>query len=304
MYRSTHNLQTTSKVNKSGSLALDTALGTRGFTSARMVEISGDTGVGKTTLALHAIASCQQAGNEAAYIDAEYALDLCYAQKVGVNIDTLLVAQADSAEKCFEIAETLIESLAVKLIVIDSIAALLPVAFRKLGLDSPDFSMLEQSKVLLNGFLRLRSALKKSDCTVIFTNQLRAVNMKSGGYEMRSFGGKPVNNLMATRVRLKKGGDIKQQGNVIGHHCEMSVIKHKDGNSGGCCSTPMLYNSGMSLSYETLCSSIKHGVVKRKRTGYYFGENRLGLNGSQAKMLLDENPRMRTMINDMLLSIH
>ncbi|CAH7370015.1 recombination protein RecA [Vibrio crassostreae] len=290
------------KANSTGTLALDAALGTGGFTFGRMVEVSGDTGTGKTTLALHAVAACQQQGGVAAFFDPEFALDLSYARKLGVDVSSLLFSQPKTAEQTFDTAETLIKSGTVRVLVIDSIAALLP----KSHLDAPttgtDTSALEHSRILADGFCKLRIALRETKCTVIFTNQLRMKQVTATEFEATSIGGRPVANFMATRVRLLHGNDIRCRGRVTGHHCEMSVIKHKDGKSGGRGSTPIIYQSGMALSYETLVTGIRTGLVQRNASGFYALGHRLGATGIQAKLLLDKKPTLRIMINTKLLN--
>lgn len=288
--------------NSTGTFALDSALGTGGFTFGRMVEISGDNGTGKTTLALHAVAACQQQEGVAAYLESEFALNLSYARKLGVDINSLLFTQPKNAEQAFDTAEILIKSGAVRIIVIDSIASLLPKAHQESSVVGSDGYALEHSRILAEGFGKLRAALKGTKCTVIFTNQLRMKQVSPTQFVASSVGGKPVINFMATRVRLLRGNRIFHHGRVTGHHCEMSVIKNKDGKSGNRGSTPIIYQKGMALSYETLTNGIRKGLVQRNENGFYAFGRCLGATGSQAKKFLDSKPTLRFMINTKLLN--
>ena len=298
------NVASSVQSHSTGSLVLDRALGTKGYTVTRMVELSGHTGTGKTTLALHAVAACQVAGGTAAFLDAEHALDLSYAMRVGVDTHGLIFSQPKTAEQAFATALTLIESGLVEIIVIDSIAALLPKAHQTKSLFDDEENALEHSRVLADGFVKIRKALKTSNCTVIFTNQLR---QKPNRYDQEAFssvGGRPVLNMMATRIRLTKSYDILKNNSLIGHHCIINVIKHKDGVEGKSVTLPLIYNKGMALSHETLKYCANKGYLQKDSVGAIFVRGRyLGSSINQVKLYLDQNPRLRSSLNRRLLTI-
>ncbi|MDF4421646.1 ATPase domain-containing protein [Vibrio parahaemolyticus] len=288
--------------HSTGSLSLDIALGTQGFTHGRMVEISGNAGVGKTTLALNCLAACQQLGELAAFLDPEFSLDREYARAVGVNLRDLLFSQPLTAEQTFETAVSLINSGSVGVLVIDSIAALLPKQQKCQPVAGTDLSALEHSRTLASGFTALRSALKGTSSTVVFTNQLRMKkDPVSGRFTPESLGGKPVANFMATRIRMLRGNTITNGTETIGHHCRMKVVKHKDGESGGNASTPIIYQRGIASSYETLTAGLSAGVVVRTAAGFYAFGQHLGRSGVAAKNYLDQKPGFRFMLNTRML---
>lgn len=299
------NVASWDKSHSTGSLVLDSALGTKGYTVTRMVELSGHTGTGKTTLALHAVAACQVSGGTAAFLDAEHALDLSYAMRVGVDTNALVFSQPKTAEQAFATALTLIESGLVEIIIIDSIAALLPKAHQNKSLFEDEENALEHSRVLANGFVKLRKALKSSNCTVIFTNQLRQKPNKHGQDSFASVGGRPVLNMMATRIRLSKSYDILKNQSLIGHHCDIEVMKHKDGVEGKSVTLPLIYNKGMALTHETLKYCADKGYLKKDTSGSIFVRGRyLGPNITQVKTYLDQHPKLRNSLNRRLLNMN
>jgi recombination protein RecA len=288
--------------HSTGSLSLDIALITQGFIHGRMVEISGDAGVGKTTLALNCLAICQQQGELAAFLDPEFSLNKEYARAVGVNLRDLLFSQPPTAEQTFETAMSLINSGSVGVLVIDSIAALLPKEQECQPVTGTDLSALEHSRTLASGLSALRSALKGTSTTVVFTNQLRMKkDPVSGRFSPESLGGRPVTNFMATRIRLLHGHTITNGAKTIGHHCRMKVMKHKDGESGGNASTPIIYQRGIASSYETLTAALSEGVVVRTAAGFFVFGQHLGRSGVAAKNYLDQKPGFRFMLNTRML---
>lgn len=286
-----NNLTTAINSTSTGSLSLDVALGTRGFTWGRLVELSGDAGVGKSTLALNSIHDCQLNGGIGAYIDAEHAMDIGYVKALGIDLHNLVFSQPLNSEHVFEMVLKLIGIANV--IVVDSIAALAP----------SDKGSSNYGVILSGGFARIRERLKGTETTVIFINQLRnKCNPVTGHYESVSIGGQPVNNFMATRVRLFYGsGIIDHEGALVGHHCNMRVLKHKDGQSGGYATTPILYRKGVANSYETLKLGLRSGVIRRTSTGLFINGRIIGANGSEAKFMLDKEPFLRSSINSELL---
>lgn len=292
-----------SLASSTGSLALDRVLGTGGWSKSRMIELSGSNGSGKTTLALHSIAACQLSGGVAAFLDSEFSLHAPYAKAVGVDINELIYCQPPTLEQAFTIASKLISSGAIDLLVCDSITSLLPQEHTSLVFDDSRAYALEHSNVLAKGLVNLRLLLQETGSTVIFTNQLRQINVGNGEGGATSTGGIPVKNLMATRVRLTKGASIIKNNQKIGHYCQMSVNKHKDGRSGGIVSIPMMHDNGFALSYETLSAGLSLGVVRQSRNGFYADNGRfLGATGNQAKATLDKWPNLRLHINKELLN--
>lgn len=287
----------------SGSLALDRVLGTGGWSKSRMIELSGTNGSGKTTLALHSIAACQLSGGVAAFLDSEFALHPPYAQAVGVDINELIYSQPPTLEQAFTTALELISSRVIDLLVCDSITSLLPREQTSSVFDDSRAYALEHSNYLAKGLAELRLLLQETGATVIFTNQLRQVDTGNVGSIAASTGGRPVKNLMATRVRLSKGDAIIKNNQQIGHYCRMLVNKHKDGRSGGIVSIPMMHERGFALSYETLSAGLSQGVVRQSRNGFYADNGRyLGATGFQAKATLDKWPNLRLHINRELLN--
>lgn len=287
----------------SGSLALDQVLGTGGWSKSRLIELSGTHGSGKTTLALHSIATCQLSGGVAAFLDSEFSLHPPYAQSVGVDISELIYSQPPTLEQAFTTASELISSRAIDLLVFDSITALMPQTQRGSIFEDSRAYALEHSNLLAKGLAELRLLLQETGSTVIFTNQLRQVDYGNVGSITSSTGGKPVKNMMATRVRLTKGDSIIKNNQQIGHYCQMSVDKHKDGRSGGVVSIPMIHERGFALSYETLSAGLNQGVVKQLKNGFYADNGRfLGATGYQAKETLDKWPNLRLHINKELLN--
>ncbi len=287
----------------SGCLSLDIALSsTRGYSRKRQCEISGETGTGKTTLALHAICHCQATGGIAAFLDAEFALDPSYASKVGVDMGKLLFSQPRTAEQAFSTILQLIESDSVQLIVVDSIAAMLPRTHLNRPILADEDAALEQSRVLAKGFAKVRLALKEHDCIVLYTNQLRQCQNKDGNLKYTSVGGRPVANFMATRIRLEHGENIYQHGARIGHRCHMSVRKHKDGSPGGWATVPLIYEKGLAVGFDTYSKAINAGVVSRYASGIYDLSGRyLGSDNCSVKESLECDDQLRIRMNGSVL---
>ncbi|MGL1337460.1 ATPase domain-containing protein [Vibrio parahaemolyticus] len=293
-------LQTKSSIT-TGILVIDAILGTNGYSTDRMIEVAGMPGTGKTTFALHNVACCQSMGLTAAYLEPECALDLRYAETVGVDLNKLIFAQPKTAEQCFEMAISLVESKAVKLVVIDSIASLTPHAqYHNKGWQFEE-DAIEMSRLLAKWFSKLRLSLKGTDAVVVFTNQLRSKTDNIGNSQFISYGGIPVERFMATRLLLSKGAEIHQNKTHIGQQCLIDVIKHKDGHSGSRAQIPLLYRKGLSLSYDTITKAIRFGVLTRNGCGYYALGQHLGVTGKGAKETLDNKPRLRLHIQKEVL---
>lgn len=288
--------QTNSSIT-TGILAIDAILGTNGYSTDRMIEVAGKPGTGKTTFALHNVASCQSMGLTAAYLEPECALDLRYAETVGVDLNKLIFAQPKTAEQCFEMAISIIETKAVKLVVIDSIASLTPHAqYHNIGWQFEE-DAIEMSWLLAKWFSKLRLALKGTDSVVVFTNQLRSKTDNTGNSQYISYGGMPVERFMATRLLLGKGADIHQSKVHIGQLCLIEVIKHKDGLCGNRTHIPLIFRKGFSISYDTMTKALRYGILTRTRYGYYAFGKLLGVTGKHAKDTLDKTPKLRLLIH-------
>ncbi|HFG1572467.1 TPA: ATPase domain-containing protein [Vibrio cholerae] len=280
-----------------GVLAIDTILGTDGYSADRMIEVAGMPGTGKTTLVLHSIACCQSMGLTAAYLEPECALDLRYAETLGVDLNNLIFGQPKTAEQCFEMAISLVASKTVKMLVIDSIASLVPRSqYRNDNWEDKD-GAIEMSRLLAKWFSKLRLALKGTDSVVIFTNQLRSKASQFGDTYYVSYGGIPVERFMATRLLLSKGNEILLRKFPVGQHCIIDVVKHKDGLCGNRTQIPLLYRKGFSISYDTMTKALRYGILTRTRYGYYAFGKLLGVTGKHAKDTLDKTPKLRLLIH-------
>ena len=265
------------------------------------MEISGEEATGKTTLALHCVKACQQNDGIAAFIDSEFALDPLYAARIGVDLDSLIFVQPKTAEQGFDMTFSLINTANVNLVVIDSLASLLPE--RQANTSTTKNSSLDYFLALSEGLCKLRSllAFKKGLCTIVFTNQLRRIRLKpfeADLHSLDSVGGQSVSKFMTTKVRLSQGsGILDAQGGQYGHHCEMEIIKQKNTSCRCRASTPIIYNQGFASSYETLKVAMKSGLATKTQLGILVLNHNLGLNLIQAKRFLDKNPSLRFLIH-------
>lgn len=292
-----------------GSLGLDIALG-GGMPKGRIVEIYGPESSGKTTLALHSIAQIQKTGGRAAFIDAEHALDIQYAKKIGVNIDTLLVSQPDSGEQALEICETLVRSGAVDVIVIDSVAALTPQA--EIEGDMGDAHMGLQARLMSQALRKLTAIVGKANCTVIFINQLR---MKIGvmfGNPETTAGGNALKFYCSLRLDVRRIDKItekttKEEGasaadqEVIGSRTRVKVVKNKVAPPFRQAEFDVIYASGISKEGEILDLGVKYGVLEKSGAFFRFGEDTLGQGRDQARFFLVQNPKVTDKIEKEIL---
>ena len=288
-----------------GSLGLDIALG-GGMPKGRIVEIYGPESSGKTTLALHSIAQIQKTGGRAAFIDAEHALDVQYAKKIGVDIDHLLVSQPDSGEQALEICETLVRSTAVDLIVIDSVAALTPQA--ELDGAMGDAHMGLQARLMSQALRKLTSIVGKTNCTVIFINQLR---MKIGvmfGNPETTAGGNALKFYCSLRLDVrridkivqkmgKEDGPVTANDEVIGSRTRVKVVKNKVAPPFRQAEFDVIYASGISREGEILDLGVKYGILEKSGAFFRYGEDTLGQGREQAKIFLIQNPKVADKID-------
>ena len=273
-----------------GSLTLDRALGIGGFPRGRVVEIYGPESSGKTTMTLHAIAECQKAGGVAAFIDAEHALDTVYARALGVKVDELLISQPDSGEQALEITDTLVRSGAIDMIVIDSVAALVP--RQELDGDMGDLQPGAQARLMSKAMRKITSAINKSDTTVIFINQLR---MKIGvmfGSPETTTGGNALKFYSSIRLDIRRTGSIKKGTDVIGNSTRIKVVKNKLAPPFKQVEFDIMYGKGVSQSGELIDLGLDAGFVSRSGSWYSVGEQRIAQGRDNAKQYLEDNPDM------------
>jgi recombination protein RecA len=273
----------------SGSLSLDLALG-GGIPKGRIIEIYGPESSGKTTVCLHAVAEVQKAGGTAAYIDAEHALDPAYAKRLGVDTDQLLISQPDSGEQALEILETLVRSNAVDIVVIDSVAALVPQA--EIEGDMGDAQMGLQARLMSQAMRKLTGVISRSKTTVIFVNQLR---MKIGvmfGNPETTTGGNALKFYASVRMDIRRQAQIKQGDAVIGNHVRVKVVKNKVAPPFREAEFDIMYNQGISREGDVIDLAVTHGVVEKAGAWYtYKGEN-IAQGREAAKKFLAENPKV------------
>lgn len=273
-----------------GSLGLDVALGIGGLPRGRVVEIYGPESSGKTTLTLETIAQAQKAGGTAAFVDAEHALDPSYAEKIGVNVDDLLVSQPDTGEQGLEITDMLVRSGAVDIVVVDSVAALTPKA--ELEGDMGDTHVGLQARLMSQALRKLTSNIKRSNTLVIFINQIR---MKIGvmfGSPETTTGGNALKFYSSVRLDIRRIGSIKRGDEVVGNETRVKVVKNKIAPPFRNVEFDILYGSGISLQGELIDLGVKHGFVEKSGAWYSYGSDRIGQGRDNVREFLKENTAM------------
>ncbi|MHC4661888.1 MAG: recombinase RecA [Planctomycetota bacterium] len=271
-----------------GSLSLDLALGIGGIPRGRVTEIFGPEASGKTTLALHIIANAQRNGGTAAFIDAEHALDPQYARKLGVNLESLLVSQPDSGEQALEICELLISSNALDVVVVDSVAALVPRA--ELEGDMGDSHMGLQARLMSQAMRKLSGLIAKSNTCVIFTNQIR---MKIGvmfGNPETTPGGRALKFYSSVRIDIRRIAAIKDGEKFVGNRTRAKVVKNKVAAPFKKAEFDIIYNKGISWIGDVLDLAVQHGIVQKAGAWFSFGKTRIGQGRERSVNFLDENP--------------
>ncbi|NBU84667.1 MAG: recombinase RecA [Sphingomonadaceae bacterium] len=274
----------------SGSLGLDIALGIGGLPRGRIVEIFGPESSGKTTLALHAIAEAQKAGGTAAFIDAEHALDPGYAKKLGVNIDELIVSQPDTGEQALEITDTLVRSNAVDVLVIDSVAALVPRA--EIEGEMGDSHVGLQARLMSQALRKITGSINRSRCLVIFINQIR---MKIGvmyGSPETTTGGNALKFYASVRLDIRRTGQIKDREDIVGNATRVKVVKNKVAPPFKQVEFDIMYGEGISKTGEILDLGVKAGIVEKSGAWFSYDSIRIGQGRENAKVWLKENPDM------------
>ena len=272
-----------------GCLSLDLALG-GGIPKGRIIEIYGPESSGKTTLALHAIAEVQRTGGTAAFIDAEHALDPTYAKRLGVDTDNLLISQPDNGEQALEITETLVRSSAINLVVIDSVAALVPRA--EIEGDMGDSHMGLQARLMSQALRKLTGIVSRSNCTVIFINQIR---MKIGvmfGNPETTTGGNALKFYASVRMDIRRIGQIKQIDEVIGSRVRVKVVKNKVAAPFREAEFDIMYNQGISKSGDVLDLAVEHEIVEKAGAWFAYKDEKIAQGREAAKKYLEENPKI------------
>ena len=272
----------------SGSLSLDVALGIGGLPKGRIVEIYGPESSGKTTLALHAIAESQKKGGACAFVDAEHALDPVYAKKLGVNIDDLLISQPDAGEQALEIADTLVSSGAISVMVIDSVAALVPRA--ELEGDMGDTHVGLQARLMSQALRKLTSSISKSNCLVIFINQIRLKIGVMFGSPETTAGGNALKFYSSVRLDIRRIGAIKDKEDIVGNQTRVKVVKNKVAPPFRTVEFDIMYGEGISKTGELIDLGVAAYLVEKSGSWFSYNDQRIGQGKENAKKFLMENP--------------
>ncbi|WP_374645404.1 recombinase RecA [Tabrizicola sp.] len=284
------------EATSTGSLGLDIALGIGGLPKGRIIEIYGPESSGKTTLTLHVVAEEQKKGGVCAFVDAEHALDPQYAKKLGVNLDELLISQPDTGEQALEIVDTLVRSGAVSLVVVDSVAALVPKA--EIEGDMGDMQMGSQARLMSQAMRKLTASIGRSNCMVIFINQIR---MKIGvmfGSPETTTGGNALKFYASVRLDIRRIGAIKDRDEVVGNSTRVKVVKNKVAPPFKQVEFDIMYGEGISKTGELIDIGVKAGVVEKSGAWYSFKDERIGQGRENAKSFLKQNPSVAMEIED------
>lgn len=272
----------------SGSLTLDKALGIGGYPKGRIIEIYGPESSGKTTLTLHAIAQAQKQSGKAAFIDAEHAIDPVYAKNLGVDIDELILSQPDSGEQALEIAEMLVRSGVIDLIVIDSVAALVPQV--ELDGEMGDAAVGLQARLMSKALRKLSGVMNKTNCTVIFINQLREKIGVMYGNPETTTGGRALKFYSSVRVEIRRSEQIKQNGEIIGNKANIKVVKNKVAPPFKTTQVDIIYGKGISRDGEILDLAVEGDIVEKSGAWYAYNGEKIGQGRENAKNFLIEHP--------------
>ena len=279
-----------------GSLGLDIALGIGGLPKGRIVEIYGPESSGKTTLALHVVAEAQKTGGTCAFVDAEHDLDPVYAKKLGVNIDDLLISQPDAGEQALEIADTLVRSGAISVLVVDSVAALVPRA--ELEGDMGDSHMGLQARLMSQALRKLTSSISKSNCLVIFINQIRQkIGIMFGNPETTS-GGNALKFYASVRLDIRRIGAIKDKDDIIGNQTRVKVVKNKVAPPFRTVEFDIMYGEGISKNGEIVDLGVSADIIEKSGSWFSYNDQRIGQGRENAKNFLKENFEIALEIED------
>ena len=274
----------------SGSLGLDLALGVNGYPKGRIIEIYGPESSGKTTLTLHAIAEAQKAGGIAAFIDAEHAFDRSYAEKLNVDVENLIISQPDNGEQALEIAENLIRSGAIDIVVVDSVAALTPKS--EIEGEMGDSKMGLHARLMSQALRKLTGTISKTNCTVFFINQLREKIGVMFGNPETTTGGNALKFYASVRLDIRRSTQIKDGENVIGNRTKVKVVKNKVAPPFQTAEFDIMYGEGVSKTGEILDLAVEFEVVKKSGSWFSYGDTKLGQGRDAVKSLIKDNPEL------------
>lgn len=273
-----------------GSLSLDMALGIGGIPKGRVIEIYGPESSGKTTIALHVIAQAQKMGGEAAFIDVEHALDPVYAANLGIDIDSLLVSQPDTGEQALEIAEALVRSSAIDVVVVDSVAALVPRA--EIEGEMGDSHVGLQARLMSQALRKLTGAISKSNCAVIFINQLREkVGVMYGNPEVTT-GGRALKYYASVRIDIRKVETLKSGTEMVGSHTRAKVVKNKIAPPFKTAEFDIMYGKGISKVSEIVDLGVQYNIIQKSGAWFSYNDQRIGQGRENAKLFLEEHPEV------------
>ena len=290
------------EATSTGSIGLDIALGIGGLPKGRIIEVYGPESSGKTTLTFHCVAEEQKKGGVCAFVDAEHALDPLYAQKLGVNLDDLLISQPDTGEQALEITDTLVRSGAVSMVVIDSVAALTPRA--ELEGDMGDHQVGAQARLMSQAMRKLTGSISKSNCMVIFINQIRMkIGVMFGSPETTS-GGNALKFYSSVRLDIRRIGALKDRDEIVGNSTRVKVVKNKVAPPFKQVEFDIMYGEGISKMGELVDLGVKGGIVEKSGSWYSYGDERIGQGRENAKIYLRENSAMAYDIEEKIRAAH
>ncbi|PJA09096.1 MAG: recombinase RecA [Flavobacteriales bacterium CG_4_10_14_0_2_um_filter_32_8] len=284
-----------------GSLTLDLALGVKGYPKGRVIEIFGPESSGKTTLTIHAIAECQKQGGIAAFIDAEHSFDASYAQALGVNIDDLIISQPDNGEQALEIADNLIRSGAIDLLVVDSVAALTPKA--EIEGEMGDSQMGLQARLMSKALRKLTGSIKKANCCTIFINQLREKIGVMFGNPETTTGGNALKFYASVRLDIRRSSQIKEGEEVIGNRTKVKVVKNKVAPPFKKAEFDIFYGQGISKMGEIIDLAVDNDIIKKAGSWFSYGDTKLGQGRDAVVKILQDNPELMDEIEQKIIEL-